>query len=364
MNDGRHPDEETAAPAASEDRRPILLVPYMWIGDFVRCHSVVRVLKARFPHRPVDMLATPLTAPLANHMPGVRKAVISELPRSRLALARQWRLARALSAEGYGSALVLPRTWKSALLPWLAGIPQRTGFVGEARLLLLNDRRRGERKLERMVERCVTLALPRDAPMPDPIPPPRLIVRMQDALAWRTANDIDLRQPAVALAPGSVGSAKRWTVEGYGAVAAALAQQGIAAWILGGPAEKELAAEIVRRSGGSARDFTGPALRHAIMGLATARAAVSNDSGLMHVSAALGIPTHGIFGPTDPWLWGPLNPLAGIIETQTELPCRPCHQPVCRLVHHRCMRDIPADAVLGALAKTLARTDLATAERA
>ena len=347
---------------SAEDRRPILLVPYMWIGDFVRCHSVVRVLNARFPNRPVDVLATPLTAPLTDYMPGVRKAVIAELPRSRLALARQWRLARALAGEGYSSALVMPRTWKSALLPWFAGIPQRTGFVGEARLLLLNDLRWGERRLERMVERCIALALPRGAPMPNPIPPPRLAVSAADAMAWRAANGIDPRQPGVALAPGSVGSAKRWTVEGYGAVAADLTRQGIAVWVLGGPGEKELAAEIVQRSGGSARDLSGPDLRNAILGLATAQAAVSNDSGLMHVSAALGTPTHGIFGPTDPWLWGPLNPLAGAIETQTDVPCRPCHQPVCRLVHHRCMREIPADAVLGALAMTLARADLALAD--
>ena len=358
-----HRDQDLYNRSAS-DRRPILLVPYMWIGDFVRCHSVVRVLNARFPDRPVDVLATPLTAPLTDYMPGVRKAVIAELPRGRLALAQQWRLAAALKHEDYGDALVMPRTWKSALLPWLAGIAQRTGFVGEARLLLLNDLRWGERRLERMVERCVALALPRGAPLPDPIPPPRLAVNAADVAAWRAAHGVDPRRQAVALAPGSVGSSKRWTVEGYGAVAAGLDRQGVAVWVLGGPGEKDLAAEIVRRSGGSVRDLTGHDLRNAVLGLAAAQAAVSNDSGLMHVSAALGTPTHGIFGPTDPWLWGPLNPLAAAIETQTDVPCRPCHLPVCPLLHHRCMRDIPADAVLAALARTLARADLALANRA
>src|SRR3954451_7780662 len=93
------------------DRRPILIVPYMWIGDFVRCHTVVKLLNARFPGRPVDMLATPLTAPLADYMPGVRKALVSDLPRGRLALARQRALAERLRAENYGSALVMPRSW-------------------------------------------------------------------------------------------------------------------------------------------------------------------------------------------------------------------------------------------------------------
>ena len=124
-------------PAAS----PILLVPYMWIGDFVRCHSVVKVLRARFPERPVDVLSTTLCAPLADYMPGVRKAIVFDLPRRRLALAAQKQLAGRLRAEHYGSALIMPRTWKSVLAPFLAGIPERTGFVGEARFGLLNDLR-------------------------------------------------------------------------------------------------------------------------------------------------------------------------------------------------------------------------------
>ena len=104
-----------AATTNVADTKPILIVPYMWIGDFVRCHTVAKLLNARFPGRPVDMLATPLTAPLADYMPGVRKAIIADLPRGRLALARQHALAKRLRAEGYGTALIMPRTWKSAL---------------------------------------------------------------------------------------------------------------------------------------------------------------------------------------------------------------------------------------------------------
>jgi heptosyltransferase-2 len=116
--------------------------------------------------------------------------------------------------------------------------------------------------------------------------------------------------------------------------------------VLGGPEEKTLATDIVGDS--PARDLTGSDLRDAILALSCAAAAVSNDSGLLHVAAALGRPSIGIFGPTSPWHWAPLNPLAATIETSTELPCRPCHKPVCRLVHHRCMRDITADEVFAA----------------
>src|SRR5438105_9950357 len=121
------------------DTRPILIVPYMWIGDFVRNHTVVRVLNERWPNRPVDLLTSSLCAPLVDYMPGVRQGIVFDLPRSRIALAAQRELAARLRQQGYGTALVMPRTWKSALAPALAGIAERTGFIGEARLGLLND---------------------------------------------------------------------------------------------------------------------------------------------------------------------------------------------------------------------------------
>src|SRR5436305_8662575 len=117
--------------AAPSDRRPILIVPYMWIGDFVRCHTVVKLLKARFPARPVDVLSTTLCAPLADYMPELRQAIVVDLPRKRLSLAEHKALAVRLEREGYGTALIMPRTWKAALAPFLAGIPERVGWVGE-----------------------------------------------------------------------------------------------------------------------------------------------------------------------------------------------------------------------------------------
>jgi heptosyltransferase-2 len=142
------------------DTRPILIVPYMWIGDFVRGHSVVRVLKQRWPNRPVDLLVTSLCAPLVDYMPGVRAGIVWDLPRGRLAVAKQWRLAAQLRARNYGTALVLPRTWKSAIAPALAGIPERVGFVGEARFGLINKWRWGEKALPRFIDKNAALALP------------------------------------------------------------------------------------------------------------------------------------------------------------------------------------------------------------
>ena len=163
----------------------------MWIGDFVRCHSVVKLLNARYPRRPVDMLATTLCAPLADYMPGLRQAIVADLPRSRLALSEQIALAKRLKRQGYGSALVMPRTWKSTLAPFFAGIPERTGFAGEARFVLLNDVRFGERALPRMVDRCAALALPAGAKLPPDWPLPELKVSRQEIEAWRQKRGLN-----------------------------------------------------------------------------------------------------------------------------------------------------------------------------
>ncbi len=302
------------------DTRPILIVPYMWIGDFVRGHTVVRVLKQHWPNRPVDLLVTPQRAALVDYMPGVREAIVWDLPRSRLAVARQWALAQQLRARHYGTALVLPRTWKSALAPALAAIPERVGFVGEARFGLLNRWRWGERRLPRFIDKNAALGLPDGAPLPKEWPVPQLAVPAEETQRWRQANALGTG-PAVALAPGSVGSSKRWTY--YAEAAKLLADRGLDVWVIGGPDEKALAAEIATSGGPRVRDLTGDDLRNGILAMAAASVAISNDSGLMHIAAAIGTPTIGIFGPTSPGLWAPLNGLAATIQTKTVVPCSP-----------------------------------------
>jgi heptosyltransferase-2 len=333
-------------PSSPSDTSPILVVPYMWIGDFVRCHSVTKLLNGRWPGRPVDVLTTTLCAPLVDYMPGLRRGIHFDLPRSRLDVLAQKALADRLRAERYGTVLVMPRTWKSALAPFLAGIPQRVGFVGEGRFGLLNDLRWGERRLPRMVDRCAMLALPRRAAQPSEWPLPSLVVAPAELAAWRQRHGLADPRPIIAIAPGAVGPAKRWPGPSYADLARRLAGQGVTVVVLGGPDEKPLAAEIADAGGPAVRDLTGSDLRNAILGLAAARAAISNDSGLLHVAAALGTPSIGIFGPTSPWHWAPLNPLAAVVETSSELTCRPCHKPTCRYGHHRCMRDISTDQVL------------------
>src|SRR5579859_5042760 len=238
-------DHSVAVEDAS-DTRPILIVPYMWIGDFVRGHSVVRVLNQRFPNRPVDLLATTLCAPLVDYMPGVRAGIVWDLPRGRLALAKQSGLAAELKARNYATALVLPRTWKSAIAPALAGIPERIGFVGEARFGLINRWRWGEKTLPRFIDKNAALALPDGAALPAEWPVPQLKVPSDAVSRFRQTRNLG-QGAAVALAPGSVGSSKRWTY--YAEAARLLAGRGLDVWVIGGPGEKAIAAEIVAAGG-------------------------------------------------------------------------------------------------------------------
>lgn len=353
-------DSQFGGSGDRSDTSPILIVPYMWIGDFVRNHTVVRVLNERWPNRPVDLLTTSLCAPLVDYMPGVRAGLVWDLPRSRLAVGRQFGLARLLRERNYGTALVLPRTWKAAIAPALAGIPERVGFVGEFRFGLLNRWRWGEKKLPRFIDKNAALARPDGAPLPPEWPVPQLRVPADEIARWRQANGLGAGA-AVALAPGSVGASKRWTY--YPEAARLLVERGLEVWVVGGPAEKGLAQEIVAAGGpGTAggpgvRDLTGNDLRNGVLAMAAAGVAISNDSGLMHIAAALDTPTMGIFGPTSPYLWAPLNGLAAtVVQTRSVLACQPCQSTICKMNDHRCMRDIAAQDVVEIARDVLART--------
>ena len=329
------------------DVRPILLVPYMWVGDFVRCHSVVKICKERWPSRPIDVLTSELCAPLLEYMPGVRKGIVWDLPRRRLALGEQRRLAARLREEKYGTALIMSRKWKAALAPALAGIPERVGFIGEMRYGLLTDARPGEKMLQRMIDRCAMLALPRDSALPAYWPSPELVVPKQEISNWLMRRGLaGEKRPIVALCPGTVGPGRRWPESCYAELARLLKADSVSVWVVGGPGEKTIANEI-SAGGKYARDLTGTDLRDGILAIAAADAAVANDSGLLHVAAGIGIPVVGLYGPTSRWHDGPLNEVAVVIEA----PWGGAEGDV----RGRRMEDIPVDQVLAAVRKALKR---------
>jgi len=335
---------------------PILIVPYVWIGDFVRCHSVVRLLHAQDPARPIDIVSSSLCAPLVDYMPGLRKAIVCDLPRRSMPVPLYRALAGRLKDEHYAQAIMLPRTWKSALAPYLAGIPLRTGFLGEFRYRLLSDIRYGERALPRNIDRMAALALPPNKPLPSQWPAPELRVPEDQIAAWRSARQLpDDGRPIVALAPGATQKTRTWPTEHHARLARELAKDGIVVWIVGGPNETPLAAEIAAGGGGAVRDLTGNDLRNAVLALAAADAAVTNDSGLMHVAAAIGTPTIAIFGPTSPWHWAPLNPVAAILEPPGDEAAKERARTQGNdAVAHRNTADVAVEMVLEATRRVLA----------
>ena len=336
---------------------PVVIIPYVWIGDFVRCHSVVKLLRAKSPDRPIDIVSSTLCAPLADYMPGVRRAIVIDLPRGQLGLALQRKLARLLQEQKYGQAIVMSRKWKAALPPWLAGIPLRTGFAGEFRFGLLNDVRLGERKLPRMIDQMGALALPKDAPIPAEWPLPELKIPGQEVATWIAQRGLAKeKRPIVTLSPGAVGAGKAWPVRHYAELARALIADGVSVWVLGGPNETLIAKEIVANGGNRVRDLTDADLRNATLALAAADAAVTNDSGLMHVSAAIGTSTIAIFGPTSSWHWKPLNPLAAVLEPSGDENIRErARVEGNNAVRHRRTDDVSVQTVLTTVRQVLAK---------
>jgi heptosyltransferase-2 len=289
-------------------------------------------------------------------MPGIRRAIVIDLPRRRLGIALQRELAAKLRQAHYGQALVMSRKWKAALAPWLAGIPLRTGFAGEFRFGLLNDVRFGERELPRMIDQMGALALPKGAPLPNEWPLPELKVPPQEVETWRAQRNLtsDAR-PIITLSPGAVGAGKAWPVRHYGELARTLTNDGASIWVLGGPAETPLAKQIAAAGGNRVHDLTGADLRNAILALAAADIAVTNDSGLMHVAAAIGTPTVAIFGPTSPWHWKPLNPVAAVLEPPgDEDAARRSRTEGNKAVRHRSTHDVAVETVLAAVRQILA----------
>ena len=288
-------------------------------------------------------------------MPGIRQAIVIDLPRRRLGVPLQRQLTSRLREKNYAQALVMSRKWKAALAPFLAGIPLRTGFAGEARFGLINDMRFGERKLPRMIDQMAALALPKGAALPAEWPLPELKVPADEVARWRAQRRLTAKgRPIVTLSPGAVGAGKAWPAGHYAALARALTKDGASVWVLGGPDETAIAKQIAGAAGNHGHDLTSADLRNAILALAAADVSVTNDSGLMHVSAAIGTPTIAIFGPTSPWHWKPLNPIAAILEPPGEEAARESARAEGNdAVRHRRTADVAVETVLAAVREIL-----------
>ncbi len=325
-----------------------LVVSPSWIGDAVLAHPLLVRLKARDPQGAIDVLAPAWASAVYGRMPEVRRTIAFPFGHGELKLGERRRFAKDLPR--YDRAVVLPGSLKSALVPWFAGIPLRTGWRGEMRYGLLNDLRRlDEAALPLIAERYAALAQPAGEALERPLPPPRLSVdpARRDAAVARFGLGGD--SPVLALAPGAeYGPAKRWPARHFAEVARAHASRGYRVWLVGSDRDAAITAEVAGLARIDAADLAGrTSLDEAIDLLSLASRVVTNDSGLMHVAAALDRPLVAVFGSSSPAYTPPLSPRARIVSLRLE--CSPCFERECPLGHTNCLQKLEPAQVLAAL---------------
>lgn len=328
----------------------ILVVAPSWIGDTVLAQPMFKLLRSRHPGLALDVLAPSWTFPLLKRMPEVRQPILSPFGHGDLKLGERRRLGRELAAAGYDQAIVLPNTFKSALVPLFARVRVRTGYVGEMRHWLLNDARRLDKeRMPQLAERYAALALPKGEALELPLPGPFLRVDEQARRATLERLGLDRGRPAAVLCPGAeYGPAKRWPARYFAELAQGFAARGCAVWLVGSANDREIGAEIERAATGVCRNLCGETtLDEAIDLLASSAVVVSNDSGLMHIAAALGRPLVALYGSSSPAYTPPLSRSAQVLKL--DLPCSPCFQRVCPLGHFNCMMQLVPDRVLSAV---------------
>ncbi|MCZ6889222.1 MAG: lipopolysaccharide heptosyltransferase II [Gammaproteobacteria bacterium] len=316
----------------------LLIVAPSWLGDMVMTQPLVARLKAG-GETEIHVLAPVAVLPVAMRMPGVDHAHLMPIGHGQLALGKRRALGRALMRQAFDAAYVLPNSFKSALVPWFAKIPRRTGWRGEFRFCVLNDRHVDASAAPRMVDRFLALA-PGSGDCR-----PRLVAEPGNTDRVIRELGLETDAPIVALCPGSAfGPAKRWPVRHFAEVARYCGARGAAVWLIGSSDDRPVCAEIAKAYP-AVKNLAGLTdLCDAIDLLSIATVVVTNDSGLMHVAAALDRKIVALYGSTSPAFTPPLHDLAEVLTQPIE--CSPCFQRTCRFGHLRCLTEIGPERVI------------------
>ena len=330
----------------------ILVVGPSWVGDMVMAQSLFKALKLNPPGCHITVLAPAWSEPLLARMPEVESSVVMPVGHGQLGLTRRWRLGRTLRSN-FDQAIVLPGSYKSALVPMFAGIKRRTGFVGEQRYGVLNDVRKLDKsRLPYNVQRFVYLGMSPEAQVPsiELIAPPTLEVKTAQREIVSQRYDLDQSKPIVALCPGAeFGPAKQWPAMHFAEVAQHQIENGRSIWIMGSEKDQPMAARIAEAAPGCV-DLTGKTtLDEAIDLMSLATHVVTNDSGLMHIAAAVGCHVIAIYGSSSDDFTPPLTQKAN--KLFLDLPCRPCFQRTCPLGHMDCLNKLEPASVIDILDK-------------
>ncbi|WP_122678261.1 lipopolysaccharide heptosyltransferase II [Pseudomonas viridiflava] len=333
----------------------ILIVGPSWVGDMVMAQTLFQCLKQRHPECQIDVLAPEWSRPLLERMPEVRAALSFPLGHGALELVTRRRIGKSLAGQ-YDQAILLPNSLKSALVPFFAGIRQRTGWRGEFRYGLLNDvRTLDKERYPLMIERFMALAYDKGAELPRPYPKPSLQIDSATRDAALAKFGLTLDRPVLALCPGAeFGESKRWPAEHYAQVADARIREGWQVWLFGSqkdhPVGETIRENLIPGLREESVNLSGQtSLAEAIDLLSCADSVVSNDSGLMHVAAALNRPLVAVYGSTSPAFTPPLADEVEVVQLGIE--CSPCFDRTCRFGHYNCMRLLEPGAVIQALGR-------------
>lgn len=337
----------------------ILIIGPSWVGDMVMAQTLFQCLKARHPDCAIDVLAPEWSRPILERMPEVSEALSFPLGHGVLELATRRRIGKSLAGR-YDQAILLPNSLKSALVPFFAGIPVRTGWKGEMRYGLLNDVRTLDKaRYPLMIERFMALAYAPGAELPQPYPRPSLRIDPASRDAALASFGLVLDRPVLALCPGAeFGESKRWPSEHYARVAEHKIREGWQVWLFGSKKDHPVGEDIRSRLIPGLREevvnLSGEtSLAQAIDLLSCAASVVSNDSGLMHVAAALNRPLVAVYGSTSPQFTPPLAEQVEIVRLGIE--CSPCFDRTCRFGHYNCLVQLEPRAANEALDRLVAR---------
>lgn len=326
----------------------ILILGPAWVGDMVLAQSLFKTLKANHPNCIIDVAAPAWTLPLLERMSEVSNKIALPFKHGEFAFFERIRFGWSLRNQGYTQAIVLTNSFKSALLPWAANIKRRTSYLGEMRYGLINDIRPLDRtRLKKTVERFVNLGIDKEQALPTTIPIPTLISNKENALlALEKLGSTQSNSKILGLCPGAeYGEAKRWPAEYYAEVANAALNKGWQVWLFGSEKDIPVTTAINQKTQNRCLDLGGKTtLGEAIDVMSLCDTVISNDSGLMHVAAALDKKLIAIYGSSDPQHTPPMHPKAVI--KYLSLDCSPCFKRECPLGHLNCLNNIKPVQIL------------------
>lgn len=340
----------------------ILVIGPSWVGDMVMSQSLYITLKKIHPSAQIDVLAPAWCKPILERMPQVANAIEMPLGHGSFNLSERWRIGRLLKKNGYEHAYILPNSAKSALIPLFAGIKKRTGWKGEFRFGLLNDLRKDKRIFQYMVERYVALAysahsMKDDVSIKSSCPFPHLVSDTNNLNESLTKLGLTTHIRTFGLCPGAeFGPAKRWPEDKYTQVAQHIIEHGGQVWMFGSQKDRPVTESIKQRLPESLKkhcyNLAGETtLNQAVDLLSACDTVVSNDSGLMHVAAAVGCHVIAVYGSSSPDYTPPLTDKLDIVHTNID--CRPCFKRTCPLVHQDCLNKLDSQKVIERLNLTL-----------